>query len=108
MKRKAHDPVTHTQIKTFTASSGGQHVSIDKVFLGPIPERILIALVKKAAFVVSANRNPYHFQHYMTKLVLYVNGVQLTSETLTMDLLFNLWGYQGPRNIIFRYWYPSR
>ena len=46
MKCKAHYPVTHTQIKTFTASSGAQQVSIDNAFLGPIPERILIAMDK--------------------------------------------------------------
>jgi hypothetical protein len=86
MKRKAHYPVTHTQIKTFTASSGTQQISIDNAFLGPIPERILIALVKNNAFVGSVSTNPYHFQHYdMTNLVLYVNGVQLPSEPLTMD-----------------------
>jgi hypothetical protein len=39
MKRKAHYPITHTQIKTFTASSGAQQVSIDNAFLGPIPEK---------------------------------------------------------------------
>ena len=86
MKRKAHYPVTHTQIKTFTASSGAQQISIDNAFLCPIPGRILIALVKNTAFVGSASTNPYHFQHYdMTNLVLYVNGVQLPSEPLTMD-----------------------
>jgi hypothetical protein len=86
MKRKAHYPVTHTQIKTFTASSGAQQISIDNAFLGPIPERILIALVKNTAFVDFASTNPYHFQHYvMTNLVLYVNGVQLPSEPLTTD-----------------------
>ena len=46
MKHKAHYPVTDTQIKIFTASSGAQQVSIDNAFLGPIPERILIVLVK--------------------------------------------------------------
>jgi len=86
MKRKAHYPGTHTQIKTFTASSVSQLISIDNAFLGPIPERILIELVKNTAFFGSANTNPYHFQHYdMTNLVLYVNGVQLPSEPLTMD-----------------------
>jgi len=50
MKRKAHYPVTHTQIETFTASSGDQQVSIDNAFLGPISEKILIALVKNTAF----------------------------------------------------------
>jgi hypothetical protein len=86
MKRKLFHPITNTQIKTFTACSGSQQVSIDNAFLGPIPERILIALVKSTAFVGSASTNPYHFQHYdMTNLVLYVKGVQLPSEPLTID-----------------------
>jgi len=86
MKCKAHYPVTHTQIKTFTASSGAQQVCIGSAFLGPIPERILITMVKNAAFVVSASSNPFHFHHYeMINLVLYVNGVQHPSEPLTMD-----------------------
>jgi len=83
MKRKAHYPVTYNQIKTFTASSGALSIY---AFLGPIPERFLTALVKNTAFVGSASTNPYHFQHYdMTNLVLYVNGVQLPSEPLTID-----------------------
>jgi len=47
MKSKANYPVTHTQIKNFTALSGAQQLSIHNAFLGPIPERIRIALVKK-------------------------------------------------------------
>jgi hypothetical protein len=86
MKHKAHYPVTHTQIKTFTASSVSQQVSIDNAFLRPIPERILIAFVKNTAFVGSAGTHPFHFHHYdMTNLVFYVNGVQHPSEPLTMD-----------------------
>jgi hypothetical protein len=61
MKRKAHYPVTHTQIENFTANSGAQHVSIDNAFLGPIPESILITVVKNTAFLGSASKNPFHF-----------------------------------------------
>ena len=51
-----------------------------------MPDRILIVLVKNAAFVDSASTSPFHFHHYdMTNLVPYVNGVQHTSEPLTMD-----------------------
>ena len=86
MKRKAHYPVTHTQIETFTVSSAALQVSIDNVFLGPIPERILLGFVKNTAFVGSASTNPFHFHHYdMTSLVLYVKWVQYPSEPLTMD-----------------------
>jgi len=86
MKRKAHYPVTHTQIKTFRASSGTQQISINNALLGPVPDRILIVLDKNATFVRSASTNPFHFHLYdMTNLVLYVNGVQHPSERLTMD-----------------------
>jgi len=86
MKRKAHYPVTHTQIKTFTASSVAQQVSIHKAFLEPIPEWILIALVKNTAFVRSASTNPFLFHHCdMTNFVLYVNSVQHPSKPLTTD-----------------------
>jgi hypothetical protein len=86
MKRKPHYPVTHTQIKTFTESSGTQQVSIDNAFIGTIPERLLIGLVKNTAFVGSTTTNPFHFHHFdMSYLVLYVNGVQHPAEPLTMD-----------------------
>jgi len=61
------------------------HISIDKALLGPIPERILITMVKNAAFVGSTRVNPFHFHHYTTNLVMYVNRVQHLSEPLTMD-----------------------
>jgi len=86
MRRKAHYPVTHTQIKTVTASSGTQQISINNAFLGPVPDRILIVSVKNAAFVGSARTNPFLFHQYgMRNLVLYVNGVQHHSQPLTMN-----------------------
>jgi len=86
MKRKAHYPATHTQIKTFKASSGTQQISINNAFLRLVPDRIKIVLVKNAAFVGSASTNPFHFHHYdMTNLVLYVNTVQHPQEPLAMD-----------------------
>jgi hypothetical protein len=48
-------------------------------------DRILIVLVKNAAFVGSANINPFHFHHYLTKIVLYLNGVYHPSEPHRMD-----------------------
>jgi hypothetical protein len=86
MKRKAHYPVTQTQIKMFTASFGAEQVSIDNAFLGPISEMILIKFFQNTAFVDSAGTKPFNFHHYdMTNLVFYVNGVQHPSEPLTMD-----------------------
>jgi hypothetical protein len=61
MKRKAHYPVTHTQIKTFTASCGTQQISINNAFLAPVPDRILIALVKMQHLLVLPVRIPFTF-----------------------------------------------
>jgi hypothetical protein len=38
MKRKAHYPLTHTQIKTSIAGAGARQISIDNAVLGPIPD----------------------------------------------------------------------
>jgi len=40
MKRKAHYPDKHNQVKYFTGNSGAQQVSFGNAFRGPIPERI--------------------------------------------------------------------
>ena len=86
MKPKAHYSLTNNKIKTFTVNSVVQQVSIDNAFLGPIPERILVALVKNTAFVGSASTDQFHFHHYdMTYLVMYVIGVQHPSEPLAED-----------------------
>ena len=109
MKRKAHYPVTHTQINTCTESSGSQQVSIVNAFLGPIPERILIVLVKNTAFVSSASTNPFNFQHYdMTSLVFYVNGVQYPPETLTMNTPSPFGTTRAYKNTLFEYRHTSR
>ena len=85
MKRKAHDPVKLLRSKHLLRVLGAPQVSSYNAFLGPIAERILIALVKNTAFFGSASTNPFHFHHYMTNLVLHVNGVQNRAEPLTMN-----------------------
>ena len=51
-----------------------------------MPGRILIVLVKNAAFVASASTNSFNFHHNdMKNLVLNVNGIQHPSEPVTMD-----------------------
>jgi hypothetical protein len=68
-KCRAH--YSNTYIKTFTASSEAQQLSIDNASLGQIPERILTAMVKNTAFVGSANTNHFHFHNFdMTNCVL--------------------------------------
>ena len=70
-KRKAHCPVTQTQIKKFTVTYEALQVSIDNAFLGTIPEKIIVVFVKNTTFLFSASTSPFHFHHYgITNLVL--------------------------------------
>jgi len=59
--RKAHYPVMHIHIKTFTASSGTQQIPINNAFLGPVPERIPIVLVKMQHLLVLPVQIPFTF-----------------------------------------------
>jgi hypothetical protein len=108
MKRKALYPVTHTQIKTFTANSGAQQLSIDNAFLGHIPENILIAMVKNTAFVGSDNTNPFHFHHFDMTFCDVCKWCSAPFRTTHNGLLFALWSYQSLRNTVFEYGYTSR
>jgi len=70
MKREAHYPVGLIRIKTFTATTGAQQVSIDNKFLGPFSDRIPLTFVKNTAFLGFTRTNPFHFHNYdMTNLV---------------------------------------
>jgi len=47
----------------------GPSKSIDNAFLGLVPERFLIAMVKNTAFVGSASTNPFHFHHLILQIL---------------------------------------
>ena len=105
VKRKAHCPVTRTQIKNFTASSEAQRVPMINAFPRPNFESMLIGFVKNSTFVGSACTDSFHFHHYdMTSLVLNVNWVQCPS--VSQFIALHLSGIPEP--IIYcspvRYW----
>jgi len=57
MKRKAHYPLTHIQMKTFTASFGAQLITMDDAFLGTFPEMIRVSFFINGVSVGSASAN---------------------------------------------------
>ena len=95
MKRKAHYPVTHTQIITFTMTSGALKASIDNALLGPIQEMILIALVKNCFSTFSAtsayeklfsSTGIHHDDRaYMITFEMFTKGYYILSFDLTPD-----------------------
>ena len=78
--------VNRVELKTFTYASGSQSLSIDNAILGPIPKRLLFAMIDNKHFLGSTNTNPFKFNHYdMDSFSLYVNGKQIPSGGLHLN-----------------------
>ena len=65
-------PITQGEVILFTLHTGILGDTLDNVFLGKLPTRILICFVDKRASNGSRNFNPFKFQHVNLKLLLAV------------------------------------
>ena len=76
-------PITRVDLKSFTLPAGIMGQTIDNVFLGQLPKRVIVGLVKNAAFNGSFTLNPYNFTHHnMNYFSMYVDGEQVPSKPL--------------------------
>jgi hypothetical protein len=79
--------LTSVELKTFTFSKGPQSVSINNAVLGLMPKRLVFTMVKNTDFLGSIDSNPFYFRHYdLTTFTLFVNGRQIPSESLSLDM----------------------
>lgn len=82
-KTTAKYPITRVEVKSFTMHRGVQGDTLDNVFLGQLPKRIILGFVKNRAFNGNRQLNPYNFEHFSTNfLSLYVDGMQIPSRPL--------------------------
>ncbi|XP_054290310.1 uncharacterized protein F54H12.2-like [Macrosteles quadrilineatus] len=76
-------PITRVEVKAMTIPSGIQGKTLDNVFLGQLPKRIIVGLVSNKAFNGDFKSNPFNFQSYKVNFFsLYVDGVQIPSKPL--------------------------
>lgn len=79
-------PITRTDVKTVSITAGVRDKSIDNLYLGPIPKRIMLGFVDNRAFNGDFTKNPLNFQHFnLNYLCLYVDSQQIPSKPLTPD-----------------------
>jgi hypothetical protein len=79
--------LTRFELKTFTFSGGPQSLSINNAVTWVLPKRLIFTMVKNTDFLGSINTNPYNFRHYnLTNFTLFVNGKQIPSESLSLDM----------------------
>ena len=75
-KQEALYPYKTSDVKCFGVPQGQYSVSIDDIFQGKIPDRLVVSLVASEAFSSSLGRNPFCFAHFIT---LYVDGRSVPS-----------------------------
>ena len=63
-KQDALYPYRKSDIKCFGVPKGQYSVSIDNIFQGEIPDRLVVSLVASEAFSSSVKRYPFCFGHY--------------------------------------------
>lgn len=74
-------PFKRVEMHNYTIPSGSQFHTIENMFLGRIPNRLIVGLVSHSAFSGDFTKNPFNFQHYNTNyLTLFKNGEQMFSR----------------------------
>lgn len=84
LRSNAKYPFTRTEIKTKTLSANIQNDSFDNIFLGDMPNRVIVGLVSNKAYKGSVKLNPYNFVNAdLNYLALFVDNEQIPSKALT-------------------------
>lgn len=79
-------PITRADVKANTIAAGVQSASLDNVFSGQLPTRIIVGMVSNAAFTGTIGTNPFNFQHFnLSHAAIYVDGQQIPGKILTPD-----------------------
>jgi hypothetical protein len=85
-------PITRVDIKQLTLPSPIQSKTIDNLYMGQIPKRCIIGMVKNTAFNGTYKTNPFNFEHFnLNYLAVYVDSTQILSRPFTPDFTRGLY-----------------
>ena len=91
-------PITHVITRHFTVSSGTSTADLEGLFIGQIPNKVVIGMVRNDAFSGKWTKNPYRFQHFnLSSACLVVDGRHVPAQPLSPDFSKGLYAecYQG-------------
>lgn len=76
-------PITKVEVKNITIPSGVQGKTLDNIFLGQLPKRVIVGFVSNTAFIGNYKTNPFNFQSFNVNFFsLYIDGRQIPSKPL--------------------------
>jgi hypothetical protein len=85
-------PITRVEVKTVTIPTGVQNKTIEGIFTGQLPKKIIVGFIKNSAFNGSYTENPFDFKHFdLSFLSFYMDSIQIPSKPFTPQFDKNLW-----------------
>ena len=85
-KATAKYPIKRVLCKMVSVPRGNLTLTQDHVFLGQLPNRIVVGCVSNAAFNGSYAKNPFNFQHFdLNYLTVHLDGDQIPYTPLKPD-----------------------
>jgi hypothetical protein len=79
-------PLSRVDVKSVTISKDVTSKSIDNLFMGQLPKRIIVGFVLNSAMNGNFRSNPFNFKHFdMNFLCFYIDGRQIPSKPLQPD-----------------------
>ncbi|KAF4530049.1 hypothetical protein B566_EDAN018291, partial [Ephemera danica] len=79
-------PINRVDIKVMTIPAGLLSKSLDNVFVGQIPKRVVVGMVENKAYNGELKRNPFSFQHFsLSSFSLVKDGRQIPSRPIECD-----------------------
>ena len=84
--KTAKYPINYSEIKVFSVVQGNSSVTLDNIFLGSIPTRIIVSLVLSSGMEGSYTENPFNFKHFdINFMSLYIDGIAFPSKPYQPD-----------------------
>jgi hypothetical protein len=96
-RHTAKYPFKRVEMHNYTIPSGSQQHTIENMFLGRIPTRVIIGLVSHSAFSGAFNLCAFNFRHFnVNYLTLFKNGEQMFSRPYTPTYTDSEYSYAMP------------
>lgn len=80
LQATAKFPITRVEMKSGTLPRYVQSKTLDNLFLGQLPKRVIVGLVKSDAFNGALDLNPYNFQHFKLNYINIITDSYIRSE----------------------------
>ena len=86
LSTNARYPIARVTLKHLTIGQRQSAAQFDNIYLGELPDRIILAMVTDASMSGGYQQNPFNFQHFgVNHLVLYVNGEMMPTKPFQPD-----------------------